>query len=93
MSNEAHKSHFKEYMFVFFLLAVFTIIELFVPEMDASTHVKGAILTFLATVKAFAVAYWFMHLKEETKWLKFIALIPLSAGMYAIVLCLESVFR
>ena len=93
MSEVEHKSHFKEYLAVFFLLAFFTFIELFVPDMDATTMVKGAILTFIATIKAFAVAYWYMHLKEETKWLKFIAAIPISAGCYALMVILESMYR
>ena len=70
MAGITQSSHFKEYMFVFVLLAVFTVIELFIPGMEASTHVKGAILTALASIKAFAVAYYYMHLKEEKRWLK-----------------------
>jgi len=93
MSEEAHKSHFKEYILVFILLAVLTFVELFVPAMDATIMVKGAILTFIASVKAFAVAYWYMHLKDESKWMKIIAAVPISAGIYALVVCLESVYR
>ena len=93
MAGITQSSHFKEYMFVFVLLAVFTVIELYIPGMKASTHVKGAILTALASIKAFAVAYYYMHLKQEKRWLKFIAAIPITAACYAIIVGLESVYR
>jgi cytochrome c oxidase subunit 4 len=87
---EVHKSHKKEYFIVFFILFILTVVEIYVPETNLTKAVKGALLTFLACVKAFFVAWFFMHLKEETKWLWFIALIPVSAGIYATVVCLEN---
>ena len=88
-----YKSHKKEYFVIFAVLAILTIVELFVPEMDATTLVKGTLLTILAVAKAFAVAWWYMHLNEEKAWLIFIAAIPISAAFYAFVLVLESMFR
>ena len=88
-----HKSHFKEYMYVFAALAILTVLELLVPEVDASQMAKGAALVGLAVAKAFAVGYYYMHLKEEKAWLKFIAIIPISAAAYATVLILESLYR
>ena len=93
-NTEEYKGHTKEYMWVFFALTVFTILELFVPNMDSlSKFGKGVALTALAVIKAFAVGYWYMHLKEEKAWMKFIALIPLSAGAYAFFLVLEGMYR
>ena len=94
MADGAHKSHTKEYMVIFGLLALLTVLELIVPEMKNLTKfVKGTALTVLAIGKAFLVAYFFMHLKEEKAWMKFIAAIPISAAIYALVVILESMAR
>ncbi len=88
-----HKSHKKEYFLVFLALGVLTVLEIWAAELPMSKFNKGATLTAMAVVKAGLVGYYYMHLKEETKWLKFIALIPLMAGVYATVLCLEAIFK
>jgi cytochrome c oxidase subunit IV len=89
-----HKSHFKLYMIVFVALALLTLIEVIIPEMDnLSQFFKASSLTGLAVGKAFLVGYFYMHLNEETKWLKFIALVPASAAIYATVVVLESLYR
>lgn len=91
---EEHKSHMKEYMIVFVLLTVFTLIELWVPSMDGlSKFAKGVALTVIACIKAWMVAYYYMHLKDEKLWLKIIALIPISAAGFAYVLVIESIYR
>lgn len=91
--GEAHKSHKKEYFFVFAALAILTVLELYVPELKTSQLAKSSALTILAIGKAFLVAYYFMHLKEETRWMKFIAVIPVSAALYATMVVLESLAR
>lgn len=89
-----HKSHRKEYFLVFLGLAILTILELGVAEIEAlSKFSKGSALTLLAVAKAAMVAYYYMHLKDETKWLKFIAAVPIMACVYATVLCLEAYFK
>jgi cytochrome c oxidase subunit 4 len=88
-----HKSHKKLYFIIFFALAVLTGLEMLVPEMNISYALKAFSLTFLALGKAFLVAYIFMHLNEETKWMKFIAAVPVFAALFAIVLCIESIIR
>ena len=93
MSAVAH-SHKKTYINVFIWLTILTVVEVFVPEIKSlSSFSKGIALIVLASVKAFLVAYYFMHLNEETRWLKFIAAIPLVAIVYTVVLCLESYYR
>jgi len=91
--SEAHTSHKKEYFIVFLLLAVLTLLELKVPGLSIAYFLKASSLCLLAVGKAFLVAYFYMHLKQETKWLRFIAAIPISAAIYAIVLILESMNR
>ena len=86
-------SHKKEYILIFFALTALTVLELFVPDMDASKMSKGMILSALAITKVGMVAWYFMHLKEERGWLKFIAFIPVTAFLYALVLILEVLYR
>lgn len=93
-AHSEHKSHKKEYIIIFVVLAVLTIIEIWVAEIDGLSKMgKGSALTFLAIGKAVIVAYYYMHLKEETKWMKFIAAIPVMAAVYATVLCLEAIYK
>jgi cytochrome c oxidase subunit 4 len=88
-----HHSHKKMYFMVFAGLAVLTILELAVPEMKWPYALHASSLTFLAIVKAFLVAYFFMHLNEETRWLKFIAALPVAAGLYTTMVAIETLSR
>lgn len=91
--NHEHKSHTKEYVIVFFVLTFLTILELMIPGLNTLYAYKATGLISLAVGKALVVAYFYMHLKEETAWLKFIAAIPISAAIFAVVLILESMYR
>lgn len=88
-----HKSHTKEYVTVFFVLTFLTILELMIPGLKTVYAYKAIGLVGLAFGKACIVAYFYMHLKEETRWMKLIACVPLSAAMYAAALILESMYR
>lgn len=90
---QEYHSHKKKYFLVFVLLGVLTIAELIAAEAGWSYSMKAISLTVLALGKAFAVAYWYMHLEEDKAWLKFIAAIPMSAFVYAVVVILESLAR
>lgn len=89
----AAKSHRKEYFIIFFVLTALTIVELIVPNMDMSKFNKGSALVGLALGKAALVGYYYMHLKDETWWMRFVALIPISAFLYALMVILESLYR
>ena len=91
--SHTHKGHTKEYIIIFFALAILTILELYIPSLQIAYVMRASSLIFLALGKAFLVAFFYMHLKEETAWLRFIAAVPISAGIYAIVLILESMYR
>lgn len=93
VTSHSHKSHRGEYYVVFAVLTILTLVELYVPKMAISQFAKGSALTALALMKAGFVGWFYMHLKEETRWLKFIALIPVSAFIYAAVVVLESIYR
>ena len=88
-----HKSHTKEYVIVFFVLTFLTLLELGIPGLKTAYHYKVIALVGLAVGKAFIVAYFYMHLKEETAWLKLIASVPISAAIFAATLILESMYR
>jgi len=88
------KSHVAMYIYVFIALTLLTAIEMYIPSVKTlSSFAKGSSLVFLAGGKAFLVGYFYMHLNEERAWLKFIALIPLSAVIYTTVVVLESMYR
>ncbi len=92
-NHQEHKSHTKEYVIVFFVLTFLTILELMIPGLKTAYAYKAIGLVGLAVGKAMVVAYFYMHLKEETAWLKFIAAIPISAAFYAAALILEGMYR
>lgn len=93
-THSEHKSHKREYFIIFIILGVLTVLEIGVAEIDGiAKFTKGASLTLLAVAKALLVAMYYMHLKEETRWLKFIASIPILAAVFATVLCLEGYFK
>lgn len=93
MSEVSHKSHKLEYFKVFLVLTALTVVELIIPGMKISQFAKGSSLTFLALGKACIVAWSYMHLKEETKWMRFVAMIPIAAFGYAAMVILESLYR
>ena len=47
MATEAKKSHTKEYLIIFAVLAFLTVLELFVPELKIAYSHKAISLTFL----------------------------------------------
>lgn len=93
MSAETHHSHIKEYLIIFVILTVLTALELMIPGLDTAYSLKASGLVLLAIAKALVVAFYYMHLKEETRWLKFIAAIPISAAIYATVVILDAMYR
>ena len=92
-SSVPHKSHKKEYFIIFIILTVLTVVEIIIPELNTTKFLKASSLTVLAVGKDFLVAYFFMHLKEETKWMKAIAAVPIAAVFYATMVICESLFR
>ena len=93
MSEVSHKSHKAEYIKIFVILAVLTVVELIIPALSVATAIKASALIGLALAKAIIVAMFYMHLKEETAWMKFIACIPVAAFCYAVMIILESTYR
>ncbi len=89
MAEGAH-SHTKKYLIIFVVLAVLTAVEIAIPEMKLQYSLHAGSLSLLAVIKAGLVGWYYMHLEFESRWLKFIALIPISAFIYAVALMLET---
>lgn len=91
----AHKSRTKEYMTVFFVLLVLTILEVWVAQVKIAKTALVTALISLALAKAGCVALFYMHLKDETRTLRLMVggtLLTLPP-LYAIVLIAEAMYR
>ncbi|TFG66446.1 MAG: hypothetical protein E4H28_01920 [Gemmatimonadales bacterium] len=88
MSAEGRKPR---YMLVFGGLAALTAIEVTVAFMGFERHATVLLLIGLAIWKALLVALYFMHLKRETRALKFLAMAPLlPAAIMIVVIMMEN---
>ncbi|MFA5895318.1 MAG: cytochrome C oxidase subunit IV family protein [Thermoplasmata archaeon] len=69
-TEEVHK---RPYVYVFLILAVATVIEVFVSGLQGLVETeKITILVTLATSKASLVVAYYMHLRYEPRWLMLI---------------------
>jgi cytochrome c oxidase subunit IV len=94
MSATAHASR-KQYVGIFVALAVLTALEVGLVKMPGISKDPMVIgLVFLAVTKAALVALFFMHLKWETKVMKYMVGVPLCApAVYAFVLIADAISR
>ena len=84
------------YITIFLVLAFLTGVEIYVPDVysaEWNQHTKMLLLTGLAIGKATLVGLYFMHLKWEKPWIKWIALMPLYMGIFTVLLMLETIYR
>ena len=90
-----HKPNIKEYMVIFAVLAILTVLEVGVAQVPGVAKGMMALcLVGLALTKAAIVALYYMHLKHETKVLKYTVALPMAAPtIYAIVLISEAAWR
>jgi cytochrome c oxidase subunit IV len=80
------------YMAIFWMLAVLTVIEIGVVFLPFGKLVNGSLLTALAVGKAALVAMYFMHLKFETRTLGLIAITPLVIATLLVFVILPDSF-
>jgi cytochrome c oxidase subunit IV len=80
------------YMAIFWLLAVLTVVELVVVFLPFGKMVNGTLLCALAVGKAAVVAMYFMHLKFETRTLGLIAIVPLAIATLLVFVILPDAF-
>ena len=91
-----HVSQKGTFIVIFLVLAFLTIVEVFIPTVysaEWNQNTKMLLLVILAVSKALLVGLFFMHLKWEKPWLKWIALMPAYMGVLAVLLMLETVCR
>jgi cytochrome c oxidase subunit 4 len=89
-----HKPNIKEYLVIFVVLAVLTLLEVVLAQIGISKTLLGIALVGLAVTKAAIVGLYYMHLKSETRVLKLTVALPLAAPtLYAVVLMAEAAWR
>jgi caa(3)-type oxidase subunit IV len=92
----AHGPTTSTFITIWLVLGFLTIVELAVPRVYAAEwdrHTKWILLVLLAVSKATLVGLYFMHLKWERPWLKYIALLPAYMGVAAVLLMCEEAWR
>jgi cytochrome c oxidase subunit 4 len=100
-AHQAHRAHDDHptrstFITIWLVLAFLTVIELAIPRVYSAPRdhtLKMLLLVILASSKALLVALFFMHLKWEKPWVKWIALMPAYMGFAAVILMLEEHFR
>jgi cytochrome c oxidase subunit 4 len=80
------------YMAIFWLLAILTVVEIGVVFLPFGKIVNGTLLCALAVGKAALVAMYFMHLKFETRTLSLIAVTPLVIATLLVFVILPDAF-
>jgi cytochrome c oxidase subunit IV len=90
MAAESHKH--PNYMAIFWMLAVLTVVEIAVVFLPFGKIVNGTLLCALAVTKAAMVAMYFMHLKFETRTLGLIAITPLLIATLLVFIILPDSF-
>lgn len=91
-----HKPNRKEYWVIFVLLLVLTLLEVVIaqPALGISKTPMRLGLVGMALAKAVLVALFYMHLKHETRILRYTVAIPLATpALYAVVLISEAAWR
>jgi cytochrome c oxidase subunit 4 len=81
------------YMAIFWMLAVLTVVEIGVVFLPFGKLINGTLLTALAVGKAALVGMYFMHLKFETRTLGLIALTPLVIATLLVFVILPDAFH
>jgi cytochrome c oxidase subunit 4 len=91
-----HKAHVRGYMRVFVVLIVLTVLEVGVahPSLGIAKNLLVTGLVALALGKAAIVALYYMHLKGETKFMKWTVVFPVAfPALYAFILIAEGMYR
>jgi cytochrome c oxidase subunit 4 len=90
-----HAPNRKEYWKIFVVLLVLTVLEVVVAQLPGiGKTTLGFLLVAMALAKAAIVALFYMHLKHETKVLRFWVAIPFAApAVYALALIADAAWR
>jgi len=88
----AGKHEHPNYMAIFWILGILTVVEIAVVFLPFGKLVNGTLLCALAVTKAAMVAMYFMHLKFETRTLGLIAVTPLVIATLLVFVILPDAF-
>ncbi len=93
--DEAHgKIARKKLWFVFWLLLIITLVEVFVgikaPDWGLSQLFLKIFFIGFTIVKAFYIVYTFMHLGEEERWTKWLIIAPFT-GFILYLICMMTI--
>jgi cytochrome c oxidase subunit 4 len=81
------------YINIFWVLLVLTIVELVVVFLPFGKIINGTFLCVLAVVKAAVVAMYFMHLRFELRTLAMIAITPLVIATLLLFVLMPDAFH
>ncbi len=93
--GHGHKPNIKEYFVIFGVLFALTVLEVAVAQIPGIGKTALAVaLIGLALTKAACVGLYYMHLKQETKYLRLVVAFPMAfPAIYALVLIGEAAWR
>jgi cytochrome c oxidase subunit 4 len=92
--HEITEKDVKFYLLIFVGLSLMTLAQVIIFQYAGLSHMVNAIVQMvIALVKVILVAYYFMHLKDESTWLKFIAALPVFAVLYTVFIAVETIVR
>jgi caa(3)-type oxidase subunit IV len=94
-AGHGHKVNRREYFVIFVVLFVLTVLEVAVAQLPGVGKVAiGVALVGLAVTKAACVGLFYMHLKHETRILRYMVALPMATpAIYAFVLIADSAWR
>jgi cytochrome c oxidase subunit 4 len=82
------RDRWKIYLFIFGALFVLTIVELYIGNLIADRDGQVAALVGLMIAKAALVVLYYMHLRWESRVLRWLVLIPFFAAVFFVTILL-----
>ena len=83
---EEARVRWKIYLTVFFLLFALTIIELYTNKLLSDKTHRIALLVSLMLAKATLVVMYYMHLRYESRVLRWIVAVPFSSALFYVLI-------
>ncbi len=86
--EEEARNRWKIYAVIFVALFVLTILELYVNRLFAEKSAQVAVLVALMLAKASLVVLYYMHLRWESRVLRWLIIIPFFAAVFFLTILL-----
>lgn len=91
-SHVISKKDVKFYLSIFVVLSFLTLFQVLIYG-HFSSLTNAILQSSIALFKVCLVAYYFMHLKDESAWMRFFAAIPIFAIIYTVYISIETIIR